>query len=67
MSLLRPDILGNGLSQPVDQPQGVRPIDLAEGTENLWFYWLMLGTYCAGAVTTVVTFGVGGLMGVDLE
>jgi hypothetical protein len=25
MSLLRPDILGNGLSQQVDQPQGVRP------------------------------------------
>jgi hypothetical protein len=28
MSLLRPDILGNGLSQLADQPQGVRPIQL---------------------------------------
>jgi transposase len=30
MSLLRPDILGNGLSQQVDQPHGVRPVDLLQ-------------------------------------
>jgi hypothetical protein len=40
-------------------------IDLADGTENLWFYWPVLGTDCATAVTTLVMIGVGGLMGVD--
>ena len=31
IGLLRPDILGNGLSQQVDQPQGVRPVILGVG------------------------------------
>jgi 2TM domain len=42
-------------------------IDMADGTENIWFYWPMLGTGIAVAVTTVVIFGVGGLFGVGWE
>jgi 2TM domain len=42
-------------------------IDLADGTENLWFYWPMLGTGVVVAVTAVVLLGVGGLLGTDWE
>src|SRR5262249_31718678 len=42
-------------------------IDMAAGTENIWFYWPMLGTGIAVAVTAVVIFGVGGLFGVGWE
>jgi hypothetical protein len=42
-------------------------IDMADGTENLWFYWPMLGTGVVVAVTAVVLLGVGGLFGVDWE
>jgi len=42
-------------------------IDMADGTENLWFYWPMLGTGIAVAVTAVVLFGVGGVFGVAWE
>jgi TctA family transporter len=42
-------------------------IDMADGTENIWFYWPMLGTGIAVAVTAVVIFGVGGLFGVSWE
>ncbi len=42
-------------------------IDMADGTENLWFYWPMLGAGIAVAVTAVVLLGVGGLFGVGWE
>jgi uncharacterized membrane protein YuzA (DUF378 family) len=42
-------------------------IDMADGTENLWFYWPMLGTGTAVAVVAVIMFGIGGLFGADWE
>jgi 2TM domain len=42
-------------------------IDMADGTENLWFYWPMLGAGIAVAVTAVFLLGVGGLFGVGWE
>jgi hypothetical protein len=42
-------------------------IDMADGTENLWFYWPMLGSGAAVAVAAIIMFGVGGLFGVDWE
>lgn len=42
-------------------------IDTADGTENLWFYWPMLGTGVIVAITSVVLVGVGGLFGADWE
>jgi 2TM domain len=42
-------------------------IDMADGTESLWFYWPMLGVGIAVAVTSVVLLGVGGLFGVGWE
>jgi hypothetical protein len=42
-------------------------IDMADGTENLWFYWPMLGTGVIVAITSIVLVGVGGLFGADWE
>jgi 2TM domain len=42
-------------------------IDMADGTENIWFYWPMLGTGVVVAVIAVVLLGVGGLFGADWE
>jgi TctA family transporter len=42
-------------------------IDMADGTESTWFYWPMLGTGIAVAITAVVLFGIGGLFGVGWE
>ncbi|HEU0169964.1 MAG TPA: 2TM domain-containing protein [Acidimicrobiales bacterium] len=42
-------------------------IDMADGTENLWFYWPMLGTGVVVAIVSVVLVGVGGLFGSDWE
>lgn len=42
-------------------------IDMADGTENLWFYWPMLGTGSAVAMVAVVMFGVGGLFDAGWE
>jgi hypothetical protein len=42
-------------------------IDMADGTEDLWFYWPMLGVGVAVAVAAVILLGVGGLFGVDWE
>ena len=42
-------------------------IDMADGTESLWFYWPMLGTGIAVAIVSVVLGGVGGLFGADWE
>ena len=42
-------------------------IDMADGTESLWFYWPMLGTGIAVAITAVVLLGVGGVLGAEWE
>jgi 2TM domain len=42
-------------------------IDMADGAESLWFYWPMMGTGVAVAVTAIVLLGVGGVFGVDWE
>jgi 2TM domain len=42
-------------------------IDMADGTESLWFYWPMLGVGIAVAITSVVLLGMGGLFGVSWE
>jgi polyferredoxin len=42
-------------------------IDLADGTESLWFYWPMLGTGVGVAVVAVIMFGIGGLFGTGWE
>ena len=42
-------------------------IDMLEGGSRTWFYWPMLGTGTAVAITGVVLLGIGGLMGVEWE
>ncbi|HKA69671.1 MAG TPA: 2TM domain-containing protein [Actinomycetes bacterium] len=42
-------------------------IDMADGTESLWFYWPMLGTGIAVAIAAVALLGVGGVLGTDWE
>ena len=42
-------------------------IDMADGTENIWFYWPMLGTGIGVAITAIVLLGVGGVFGIDWE
>jgi hypothetical protein len=42
-------------------------IDMADGTEDLWFYWPVLGTGVVVAITSVVLVGVGGLFGTEWE
>jgi 2TM domain len=42
-------------------------IDMADGTENLWFYWPMLGAGVVVAVTAIVLIGVGGPFGAAWE
>jgi len=42
-------------------------IDMADGTENLWFYWPMLGTGIGVAITAILLLGVGGLFGIGWE
>ena len=42
-------------------------IDMLERGDGTWFYWPMLGTGIAVAITGVVLLGVGGLMGVEWE
>jgi two-component system, LytTR family, sensor kinase len=42
-------------------------IDLSDGTENLWFYWPMLGTGFGVAVVAIVIFGMGGVFGTAWE
>lgn len=42
-------------------------IDMADGTESLWFYWPMLGTGVVVAITAVVLLGIGGPFGVAWE
>jgi hypothetical protein len=42
-------------------------IDMADGTESLWFYWPMLGVGVAVGVAAVALLGVGGVLGTDWE
>ena len=42
-------------------------IDLSDDSSSFWFYWPMLGTGIAVAITGVVLLGVGGLFGADWE
>jgi 2TM domain len=42
-------------------------IDLADDSTSYWFYWPMLGTGVAVAITGVVLLGVGGLFGAGWE
>jgi hypothetical protein len=42
-------------------------IDLLDDSSSYWFYWPMLGTGIAVAITGIVLLGVGGLFGPDWE
>ena len=42
-------------------------IDMADDSSSVWFYWPMLGTGIAVAITGVVLLGIGGLFGADWE
>jgi TctA family transporter len=42
-------------------------IDLLTGTDDLWFYWPMLGAGLIVAVIGIAMFGIGGLFGADWE
>jgi TctA family transporter len=42
-------------------------IDLLTGTDDLWFYWPVLGAGLIVAVIGVAMFGIGGLFGADWE
>jgi hypothetical protein len=42
-------------------------IDMRDDSSSIWFYWPMLGTGVAVAITGIVLLGVGGLFGADWE
>ena len=42
-------------------------IDMLDDSTGLWFYWPMLGTGLAVAVTGIGMFGLAGLFGADWE
>jgi len=42
-------------------------IDMLTGTDDLWFYWPMLGAGFIVAVIGIAMFGIGGLFGADWE
>jgi hypothetical protein len=42
-------------------------IDMLEGGSGTWFYWPMLGTGIAVAITGIVLLGIGGPLGVEWE
>jgi hypothetical protein len=42
-------------------------IDLADDSSGFWFYWPMLGTGAAVAVTAIALLGYGGGLGLDWE
>jgi hypothetical protein len=42
-------------------------IDMSDDSSSVWFYWPMLGTGIAVAITGFVLFGIGGLFGADWE
>ena len=42
-------------------------IDMSDDSSSVWFYWPMLGTGIAVAITGIVLLGIGGLFGVEWE
>jgi Na+/H+-translocating membrane pyrophosphatase len=42
-------------------------IDLSDDSSSWWFYWPMLGTGIAVAISGIVLVGMGGLFGADWE
>jgi catechol 2,3-dioxygenase-like lactoylglutathione lyase family enzyme len=42
-------------------------IDMADDSSSVWFYWPMLGTGIAVAITGIVLLGISGLFGADWE
>jgi TctA family transporter len=42
-------------------------IDMLTGTDDLWFYWPVLGAGLIVAVIGIAMFGIGGLFGRDWE
>ena len=42
-------------------------IDMLDDSSSVWFYWPMLGTGIAVAITGLVLLGLGGLLGADWE
>jgi hypothetical protein len=42
-------------------------IDMNDDSSSTWFYWPMLGTGIAVAITGIVLLGIGGLFGADWE
>jgi 2TM domain len=42
-------------------------IDMRDDSSSIWFYWPMLGTGIAVAITGIVLLGIGGLFGSDWE
>lgn len=42
-------------------------IDMADDSSSIWFYWPVLGTGIAVAITGVVLLGIGGLFGAAWE
>jgi hypothetical protein len=42
-------------------------IDMLTGTDDLWFYWPVLGAGLIVAVIGIAMFGLGGLFGGDWE
>jgi 2TM domain len=42
-------------------------IDMLDDSSSIWFFWPMLGTGIAVAITGIVLLGIGGLFGIDWE
>jgi hypothetical protein len=42
-------------------------IDLLDDSSSFWFYWPMIGTGIAVAITGLVLLGIGGVFGPDWE
>jgi 2TM domain len=42
-------------------------LDMADDSSSFWFYWPMLGSGIAVAITGIVLLGIGGLFGADWE
>ena len=42
-------------------------IDMTDDSSSVWFYWPMLGSGIAVAITGIVLLGIGGLFGANWE